>query len=132
MDKFFSGTDNLLYRENLFFWTNITEVCWYGNGETGHAYGPIFNGSVIYGIVIPNGVTSCSKSFEGAASLNVVSLPYGFTTISNNCFSNCKRLGYISLPNTVSEIGNNAFNSCYSLGKLVMPQSLNSIGSSAF
>lgn len=52
-------------------------------------------------------------NFQGCTSLKSISLPYGITTIRNDCFSELSALEYIDVPETVTRISSaNCFYNC--------------------
>ena len=112
--------------------------------------------SCVAGIVLPNGMTSISKSgFDGYTHLQTIIIPEGVTSIVNYAFHSCTSLTSINIPESVTFIGNGtffycrrltsvtisegvtyigerAFCNCSRLTSITIPESVNSIGNSAF
>ena len=55
------------------------------------------------------------NAFTANSSLSEISIPEGFTKISDYAFQNCKALTDVTVPSTVKELWNNAFDGCSSL-----------------
>ena len=71
-------------------------------------------------------------AFSGCSSLTSVSLPNGFTTISQSMFRGCSSLPAIDLPGTVTTIGQYAFYGCSQLQGIAIPAGVTSMGNEAF
>lgn len=74
---------------------------------------------------------SVPSGFSGISSIQLVSIPEGFTSLGSRCFSGCTGISSITLPSTITEIGAGAFEGS-SLTQIILPEGLTKIGSSAF
>ena len=75
--------------------------------------------SCVTGIVLPNGMTTISKSgFDDYTHLQTIIIPEGVTTIVSYAFSNCTSLTSVIIPEGVTTIGNYAFYQCTSLATI--------------
>lgn len=72
------------------------------------------------------------NAFSGCSSLTSVSLPNGFTTISQSMFNGCSSLTTINLPASVTSIGQYAFYGCSQLPSIAVPANVTTMGDYAF
>lgn len=72
------------------------------------------------------------NAFSGCSSLTSVSLPNGFTTISQSMFNGCSSLTTINLPASITSIGQYAFNGCAQLPSINVPANVTTMGDYAF
>ena len=68
-----------------------------------------------------------SNAFNGATSLQTVTLHNNMNKIGNNAFNGCSQLTSITLPTTLTTIGTNAFASS-GLTQINIPSKVTSIG----
>lgn len=114
-----NGNANPIY--NLF--SASSESRWgklYINGELAPA-----------ALVIPEGVTSMSRSFYGYKPLTSVTLPSTLTDLGDQTFANCAKLTTVVVPEGVTTIGS-AFWSCSALESVTLPSTLKTLKSSTF
>lgn len=71
-------------------------------------------------------------AFYGCSSLTSVSLPNGFTTISQSMFNGCSSLTTINLPASITSIGQYAFDGCAQLPSINVPANVTTMGDYAF
>ena len=64
--------------------------------------------------------------------MNEFTVPSMVTSISNNCFHQCKQLTSISIPSTVKILGQFCFIECISLKSIVLPDSITELQQSTF
>ena len=89
--------------------------------------------SCVTGIVLPNGMTTISKSgFDDYTNLQTIIIPESVTTIDNQAFYGCSKLTSITIPEGVTSIGNSAFYKCTGLKSIIIPESVTFIGQDAF
>ena len=89
--------------------------------------------SCVTGIVLPNGMTTISKSgFDDYTHLQTIIIPEGVTSIVNYAFHGCSRLTSINIPESVTFIGSSVFCYCSSLTSITIPEGVTSIGNNAF
>ncbi len=91
------------------------------------------NGSPIFALEIPNGVTSIgSYAFSGCSSITSITIPESVTSIGSSAFSGCSSITSITIPESVTSIDWGAFQNCSSITSITIPTSVTSIGSYAF
>ena len=95
----------------------------------GHVY--FNNEEVSTTLVIPEGVTSISRSFYGFKPLESVTLPETLKTLGDQSFANCAALASIRIPGSVESIGS-AFWSCTGLENVTLCEGIKTIGASTF
>ena len=84
-------------------------------------------------IIIPEGVTSIvNYAFHGCTSLTSINIPESVTFIGNGTFCYCRRLTSVTISEGVTYIGERAFYNCSRLTSITIPESVSSIGNSAF
>ena len=72
--------------------------------------------SCVTGIVLPNGMTTISKSgFDDYTHLQTIIIPESVTSIGNSAFYKCTGLKSIIISESVTFIGQDAFYNCISL-----------------
>ncbi len=83
-------------------------------------------------VTLPENINGAKYSIYRLKGVKNVIIPDGFTSISDEAFSNCYSLISITIPDSVTSIGSSAFYGCSSLKCLTIPDNVNSIGSNAF
>jgi len=79
------------------------------------------------------GYTSIGEyAFYNCKNLVSITLPNSITNIRRSAFFNCYKLAFITIPNSVISIGNYAFTFCHSLTSVIIPNSVINIGNNAF
>ena len=69
--------------------------------------------SCVTGIVLPNGMTTISKSgFDDYTNLQTIIIPESVTSIGERAFYYCSNLTSITIPESVTSIGDGAFYGC--------------------
>lgn len=114
-----NGNANPIY--NLF--SASSESRWgklYINGEANPAE-----------LVIPEGVTTMSRSFYGYKLLTAVTLPSTLTELGDQAFANCVKLTSAVVPEGVETVGS-AFWGCSALETVTLPSTLKTLKSSTF
>lgn len=74
-------------------------------------------------LVVPEGVTSTSRSFYGFKSLTNVTLPSTLETLGDQTFANCTKITEVVIPEGVTTIGS-AFFGCSGLTTVTLPSTL--------
>jgi len=96
-------------------------------------YRAFYNCDSLYGVEIPDGVTSIGEeAFRDCSSLTSITIPDSVTSISRLVFLFCGLLTSITIPNSVISIEFGAFEYCYSLTSITIPDGVTSIGDCAF
>ena len=91
------------------------------------------NNTEIHDLVIPNSVTSISRSaFYGCSSLKSVIIPNSVTEIEESVFRSCDSLTSVTIPNSINSIKASTFWDCINLSSITIPNSVTTIGNSAF
>lgn len=114
-----NGNANPIY--NLF--SASSESRWgklYINGEANPAE-----------LVIPEGVTTMSRSFYGYKPLTAVTLPSTLTELGDQAFANCVKLTSAVVPEGVETVGS-AFWGCSALETVTLPSTLKTLKGSTF
>ena len=83
-------------------------------------------------IIIPDGVSLSTSSFESLKSLERIKLPDTLTEIPDYAFHCCFSLSEIELPESLTKIGKDSFICCESLKSLTFPDSLTDVADDAF
>lgn len=92
-----------------------------------------FKSATVTIVVIPDGVTSIGNSvFYGCSKLRSIIIPDTITNIGSSAFYGCKSLKNIILPNKITSIEDSVFYNCSSLVEIKIPSSVTEIGYSAF
>lgn len=86
----------------------------------------------LFGITIPNSVTSIGSAFYYCYCLTYITIPNSVTSIDGSMANACYGLCGLSLPGTATAIGANSFYNCYSLTSITIPSGVMSIGNLAF
>lgn len=79
-------------------------------------------------LALPKGITDYPES----NSIEVISMPYGVTSINNRKFEYCPALINVNIPDSVTSIGMLAFYGCKALQFVNIPNSVTNIGSDVF
>ncbi len=90
------------------------------------------NDEEVKDLIIPDGITSLTGSFDGGWYLNSVTIPNSVTNIGDYAFRDCHNLTSFIIPNSVTSIGHLAFSQCYALTSLTIPNNVATIGDGAF
>ena len=84
-------------------------------------------------LTVPEGYTTIRDyCFSNFSNITKITLPEGIKSIGIDAFYNCTGLQEINIPSTVKAIGKEAFYKCKSLSNLALPSALESIGTSTF
>lgn len=87
-------------------------------------------GELVKDIVIPEGVKSINRSFDGCSTLETVSIPSTVSELEYGEFRDCSSLKSVEMAEGVKSISDSAFGS--SLESAKIPASVNYIGEDAF
>lgn len=130
----FSKCDDLksVHISDLKSWCNIVFHGSYYCNPLVIAHHLYLNGEEITDVVIPDGVTSLTGSFDGCWYLNSVTIPNSLTNIGDYSFRDCHNLTSFIIPSSVTSIGRFAFSQCYALTSLIIPNNVATIGDGAF
>ncbi|MDE7436989.1 MAG: leucine-rich repeat domain-containing protein [Muribaculaceae bacterium] len=82
-------------------------------------------------LIIPEGVTTMTRSFYGYKALKSVTLPSTLTTLGDQTFASCNGLTEVVVPEGVITIGS-AFFGCENLKSVTLPSTLETLGNNAF
>jgi hypothetical protein len=113
LNSFYSSMDGVLFDKHM----NTLIQC--PGGKTGS-------------YEIPNNVTIGDGAFYQCAKLTGITIPEGFTSITDVEFSYCSSLTSIIIPNSVTNIAWAAFYACSSLTNVIIGTNTTSIGDTAF
>lgn len=80
-------------------------------------------------LAIPKGITSYPSTSK---SIEVISMPYGVTSVGNSIYRYYYSLKSINIPNSVVTINSNAFQYCFNLQFMNIPNSVTRIDSFMF
>lgn len=130
----FSKCDGLksVHISDLKAWCNIVFRGSYYCNPLVIAHHLYLNGEEVKDLIIPDGVTSLTGSFDGCKYLNSVTLPNSLTNIGDYAFNACHNLTSFIIPNSVTSIGRFAFSQCYALTSMIIPNNVATIGDGAF
>ena len=117
---------------NLETWCNVTFAEDTRLYLLGSNYNLYLNKSIVYDLVIPDGVTNINHHvFSGCGSIKSVSLPNTISKIGSYAFCQCTNLSSINLPNSIKSIGEAAFENT-SLVRVDIPNSISNISNNLF
>lgn len=84
-------------------------------------------------VTIPSGFTSISQyAFYGLKNLISVTIPEHITSIGSCAFADCISLTNVSIPNSVTNIGGGVFSGCTGLTNIKIPNGVTNIGGEMF
>ncbi|KAL7713470.1 hypothetical protein QTN25_008991 [Entamoeba marina] len=87
---------------------------------------------VVYGEIIPYGVTMLNKCCFNYSNIETITIPNNITSIGSSCFLECKSLKSIKLPNNITSLNDQCFLNCKALTSISLPSSLQSLGGDCF
>ena len=98
------------------------------------SYAPWYNSRAsVKMVTIGNGVTTVGDfAFEDSKNLMSVTIPNSVTSIGDCAFEGCRNLTCISIPDSVTSIGEAAVSHCSSLTSFIIPDGVTSISSWTF